>query len=60
MNYKKSILICIPFFIASAIIVFNSCRKDDHLVNPLGTRVYTTLDRTIIPAMKTSAFESRI
>ena len=50
MNYKKSILICIPFFIASAIIVFNSCRKDDHLANPLGTRVYTTLDRTIIPA----------
>jgi metallophosphoesterase (TIGR03768 family) len=50
MNYTKRILICIPFFIASAIIVFNSCRKDDHPVNPLGIRVYTTLDRTIIPA----------
>lgn len=49
MNYTKRILICIPFFIASASTIFNSCSKDDNLVNPLGTRVYTTLDRTIIP-----------
>jgi metallophosphoesterase (TIGR03768 family) len=50
MKYTKRILISIPFFIASAIIIFNSCSKDNHLVNPLATRVYTTLDRTIIPA----------
>jgi metallophosphoesterase (TIGR03768 family) len=50
MKFTKRILICIPLFISSACIVFNSCRKEDHLVNPLGTRVYTTLDRTIIPA----------
>jgi len=50
MNYTKRNLIYIPFFIASAFIVFNCCQKDDNLINPLGTRVYTTLDRIIIPA----------
>ena len=40
----------ILFFVASVCIIFSSCRKDDYLINPLGTRVYTTLDRTIIPA----------
>lgn len=49
MKYTKRILISILFFIASACIIFNSCSKDDNLLNPLATRVYTTLDRTIIP-----------
>jgi metallophosphoesterase (TIGR03768 family) len=50
MNCTKRNLICIPFFIAFALIIFNSCQKDGNLINPLGTRVHTTLDRTIIPS----------
>jgi hypothetical protein len=50
MNYSKRMLISIPFFIATAFILFNSCTKDDNLTDPLGNRVYTTLDRTIVPS----------
>ena len=46
-NFWISLLIGMGFT-----LLFNSgCRKDDNPVNPEETRVYTTLDRTIIPAV---------
>jgi len=50
LKKPQRILNYFTVFIASAFIIFNSCQKDDNLINPLGTRVYTTLDRIIIPA----------
>ncbi len=43
------VLIYLFWWVASALFLFNACRKDD---NPgqVGARAYTTVDRTIIPA----------
>jgi len=49
MKKSRRFLNYIALIVASVFMVLNSCTKDEHLVNPLGTRVYTTLDRTIIP-----------
>jgi len=47
---KQLILSFVLGCVASSIILFVGCRKTDDLLNLQGTKIYTTLDRTIIPA----------
>ena len=46
----KDSLICRLVLIFSAFIIFNGCRKDNNQTDFEANKVYTTFDRTIIPA----------
>ena len=53
---KTKIKIWIYPFIAMGLvlIITNSCRKSDSIYDPIVSKVYTTLDRTVIPATVSS------
>jgi metallophosphoesterase (TIGR03768 family) len=50
MKNAKFILIYLLIFVGGTFMLLTGCRKDDSPVNPFETKVYTTLERTIIPA----------